>query len=81
MIDYLSLAIGHGLLAIAFFRLVMRADLDVDPAVAALEAEADAARQVETVAGRNASRRASRSARIGDGSLPEPPADQPGDPA
>ena len=65
MIDYLALAIGHGLLAIAFFRLVMRADLDEGPAVAALQAEADAAREAETVAGRNASRR-SRRAKSGD---------------
>lgn len=31
MIDYLALFIGHGLLAIAFARLVMRDGLNVDP--------------------------------------------------
>ena len=31
MIDYIALAIGHGLLAIALLRLVMREGLDVDP--------------------------------------------------
>ncbi|MEO1489366.1 MAG: hypothetical protein AAFR88_08035 [Pseudomonadota bacterium] len=31
MIDYIALSIGHGLLAIALLRLVMRGDLDVDP--------------------------------------------------
>ena len=33
MIDYIALLIGHGLLAIAFLRLVMRDALDVDPAL------------------------------------------------
>jgi hypothetical protein len=31
MIDYLALSIGHGLLAIAFLRLVMREGLNIDP--------------------------------------------------
>ena len=31
MIDYLALAIGHGLLAIGFLRLVMRDGLNIDP--------------------------------------------------
>lgn len=31
MIDYLALAIGHGLLAIGFLRLVMREGLNTDP--------------------------------------------------
>ena len=58
MIDYLSLAIGHGLLAFALFRLVMREDVDVDPAIAGLKARADAEREASSVAGRNARRRA-----------------------
>lgn len=58
MIDYLSLAIGHGLLAFALFRLVMREDVDVDPAIEALKARADAEREASSVAGRNARRRA-----------------------
>jgi len=33
MIDYISLALGHGLLAIALLRLVMRVDLDIDPRI------------------------------------------------
>lgn len=31
MIDYFSLAVTHGLLALAAFRLMLRADLDRDP--------------------------------------------------
>ena len=31
MIDYLALAIGHGLLAIGFLRLVMRDGRNIDP--------------------------------------------------
>ena len=57
MIDYLSLAIGHGLLAFALFRLVMREDVDVDPAIEALKARAEAEREASSVAGRNARRR------------------------
>ena len=30
MIDYFSLAVSHGLLAFAFWRLMLRADLDSD---------------------------------------------------
>ncbi|MEM7779571.1 MAG: hypothetical protein AAF697_04155 [Pseudomonadota bacterium] len=57
MIDYLSLAIGHGLLAVAFLHLVMRADLDEDPAIKALKDKATAQREEASVAGRNARRR------------------------
>lgn len=35
MIDYFALALGHGLLAIAFLRLVQRDELDVDPVIEA----------------------------------------------
>ena len=31
MVDYFSLALTHGLLALAAFRLMLRADLDRDP--------------------------------------------------
>lgn len=58
MIDYISLAIGHGLLAFALFKLVMREDLDVDPAIQALKDKAEAEREASSVAGRNARRRA-----------------------
>ncbi|MEO0419379.1 MAG: hypothetical protein AAF249_10970 [Pseudomonadota bacterium] len=37
MIDYLALSIGHGLLAVAFFRLVLRDGLDLDPLLAAFK--------------------------------------------
>ena len=32
MVDYFTLALTHGVLAVALWRLVQRADLDVDPA-------------------------------------------------
>ena len=32
MVDYLTLGLSHGLLALALLRLVMREDLDSDPA-------------------------------------------------
>ncbi len=57
MIDYLSLAIGHALLAVAFLRLVMREDLDVDPEIQAYADKLDAEREAASVAGRNARRR------------------------
>jgi hypothetical protein len=31
MVDYFSLALTHGLMALAIFRLMLRADLDTDP--------------------------------------------------
>lgn len=36
MIDYFALALGHGLLAVALFRLVRRDELDVDPSLESL---------------------------------------------
>ena len=57
MIDYLSLAIGHGLLALALLKLVMRADLDEDPAIKALAEKADAEREASSMVGRAARRR------------------------
>ena len=42
MVDYFSLALTHGLIALALLRLVMRADLDRDPEPAAeVPAEAE----------------------------------------
>jgi hypothetical protein len=32
MVDYFSLALSHGLLLLAFWRLMLRDDLDVEPA-------------------------------------------------
>lgn len=57
MIDYLSLAIGHVLLAVAFLRLVMREQLDVDPVLQEHSEKRQAQRAAETVAGRNSRRR------------------------
>ncbi len=57
MIDYFSLVLGHGLLAFALFKLVMRDELDVDPELHTLKEEAEAAREAASAAGRNARRR------------------------
>lgn len=38
MVDYFTIALSHGLLALALYRLVMREDLDVDPADIAVSA-------------------------------------------
>lgn len=56
MIDYLSLAIGHGLLALALLRLVMRADLDEDPTLKALADKAEAEREATSGSARRARR-------------------------
>ncbi|MCU0949336.1 MAG: hypothetical protein MUF47_14000 [Porphyrobacter sp.] len=58
MIDTLALALGHGLLAIAMLRLVMRDGLDEDPLLGELAAEASNNRKAASTAGRNAARRA-----------------------
>ncbi|HSF12950.1 MAG TPA: hypothetical protein VLA50_08255 [Erythrobacter sp.] len=58
MIDHIALAIGHGLLAVALLRLVLRAGLDDDPLIGSINAEADEARKRTSSAGRNAARRA-----------------------
>ena len=39
MIDYFALALGHGLMAIALLRLVLRPDLDADPLIGQLKAD------------------------------------------
>jgi hypothetical protein len=58
MIDYFALALGHGLMAIALLRLVLRDDLDGDPLLARLKADTAANRMASSAAGRNAARRA-----------------------
>lgn len=58
MIDYFALALGHGLLAIALLRLMMRAGLDEDPLIEKLKAETAENRQAASISGRNAARRA-----------------------
>ncbi len=57
MIDYFALALGHGLLALAMLRLVMREALDVDPRLKELADKAEAEREAASVASRNARRR------------------------
>jgi hypothetical protein len=58
MIDHIALAIGHGLLAVALLRLVLRAGLDDDPLIGAIEAEAEETRKRKSASGRSAARRA-----------------------
>jgi hypothetical protein len=60
MIDYIALAIGHGLLAVALLRLALRGDVDDDPLLSSLASDAQADRQSSSAAGRNARRRAQR---------------------
>jgi hypothetical protein len=57
MIDYFALALGHGLLAIALLRLVMREGLDDDPLIGAITSETADNRKAVSIAGRNAARR------------------------
>lgn len=45
MIDYFALALGHGLLALALLRLALRDDVDGDPLITSLTAEAAARRK------------------------------------
>lgn len=58
MIDYFALALGHGLMAIALLRLVLRADLDADPLIGQLKKDTADNRMAASTAGRNAARRA-----------------------
>lgn len=58
MIDYFALALGHGLLAIALLRLMMRKGLDDDPLIGTLKAQAEGNRKAASIAGRHAARRA-----------------------
>lgn len=58
MIDYFALALGHGLLAIALLRLVLREGLDTDPLLEEIKSEAAGNRKAASPSGRNAARRA-----------------------
>lgn len=58
MIDTFALALGHGLLAVALWRLAMRAGLDEDPLIGSINAEEKSHRQQGSAAGRSAARRA-----------------------
>lgn len=57
MIDYFALALGHGLLAIALLRLVMKPGLDEDPLIGSIKDEMQDNRRAASTAGRNAARR------------------------
>ena len=58
MIDYFALALGHGLLATAIIRLLMRDSLDVDPELASLQEQAAAKREAKRQSRSNARRQA-----------------------
>jgi len=58
MIDTFALALGHGLLAVALMRLVMREALDVDPLLDELKSETAGNRKAASASGRNEARRA-----------------------
>jgi hypothetical protein len=58
MIDYFALALGHGLMAIALLRLVLRKGLDEDPLIGELGEQANAKRKAVSASGRSAARRA-----------------------
>jgi hypothetical protein len=58
MIDYFALALGHGLMAIALLRLVLRKGLDDDPLIGELGEKASARRKAASASGRRAARRA-----------------------
>lgn len=66
MIDYFALALGHGLMAIALLRLVLRADLDADPLSGQLKKDTADNRMAASTAGRNAARRARGQADVDD---------------
>ena len=69
MIDYFALALGHGLIAFALLRLVLREGLDADPLIGAIQSETADNRMATSTAGRNAARRA-RGAQDGDSGAP-----------
>jgi hypothetical protein len=58
MIDYFALALGHGLMAIALLRLVLKKGLDEDPLIGKLGEKANARRKAASAASRSAARRA-----------------------
>lgn len=58
MIDKFALLLGHGLMALAFLRLLLRDGLDADPLISTIEAETATNRAARSAAGRSAARRA-----------------------
>ena len=73
MIDYFAYALGHGLLAIALLRLMLRDGLDADPLIGKLKAETEGNRKANRASGRNAARRAKTGGH--DEAEGKPPAD------
>jgi hypothetical protein len=57
MIDYFALVVGHGLLAFAIWRLVVRADVDEDPLLQQIQTRDADNRRHASAAGRNKQRR------------------------
>lgn len=57
MIDTFALALGHGLLAVALMRLVLRDGLDVDPLLDDIKSETAGNRKAASALGRNEARR------------------------
>lgn len=70
MIDYFALALGHGLIAIALLRLVLRDGLDADPLIGDIKAETSVHRKATSIAGRNEARRAKDAAADNGDSTP-----------
>jgi hypothetical protein len=58
MIDTLALALGHGLMALAMLRLLLRPGLDEDPLLEEIAAAMNSKREAASAAGRAAARRA-----------------------
>ncbi|MCU0948697.1 MAG: hypothetical protein MUF47_10660 [Porphyrobacter sp.] len=56
MIDTIALVLGHALLATALLRLALRADVDQDPHIASLQAQARTQRQSKSAAARRVAR-------------------------
>jgi hypothetical protein len=57
MIDTFALALGHGLMAVAMLRLLLRPGLDEDPLLDEIAAEMNSKRQATSASGRAAARR------------------------
>lgn len=58
MIDTFALALGHGLMALAMLRLLLRPGLDEDPLLEEIAATMNSNRQANSASGRAAARRA-----------------------
>lgn len=65
MIDTFALALGHGLMALAMLRLLLRPGLDEDPLLEEIAAETSSNRHATSAAGRAAARRARSGESVG----------------